>query len=174
MASLPAPPAPGLAPARSAAVIAAGCGIAAALVILGLMRDLAIASAFLASALVLASGLLIFRRLFAPGRADVAEPDWSVARTLAATTPEAVAITDRAGRLVCANDRFEALFGGFPTPPGLPVDVAGVERLGAARRAGRRDGSASGDRVVARGKPLTARIQRPGVHDDLLVLRVPG
>src|SRR3546814_3710041 len=53
---------------------------------------------------------------------------------------DAVAITDRAGRLVCANDRYEALFGGLPTPPGLPVGDSDVSLLAAAGRAAWRDG----------------------------------
>src|SRR3546814_4777016 len=57
---------------------------------------------------------------------------------------DAVAITDRAGRLVCANDRYEALFGGLPTPPGLPVGDSDVSLLAAAGRAAWRDGSEIG------------------------------
>src|SRR3546814_9765761 len=43
-------------------------------------------------------------------------------------------------RLVCANDRYEALFGGLPTPPGLPVGDSDVSLLAAAGRAAWRDG----------------------------------
>ncbi len=170
MATLPATP---TSPAtRSAALIAIGCGVAAALVILALVHSVSIAAAFLAAALVGTGGLIAVRRLF-PTRAGTAlEPDWSVARTLAESSPDAIAVTDRAGRLVCANDRYEALFAGFPTPPGLPFDATGVERLGAAGRAAWRDGSATVDRLLIKGTALSAQVTRAGGDDNLLVWRL--
>jgi len=174
MASLPAPRATTLSPVRSAALVAGGCGVAAALIILIVTRNLAIAAGFFATALMIAAGLIIFRRLFPPVRAEAAEPDWSVARTLAASSPEAVAITDRAGRLVCANGRYETLFSGFPTPPALPLDDASVASLSTAGRAAWRDGLASVDRLLARGTPLKVEIERAGTDDDLLVWRFRG
>ncbi|MFA6115310.1 MAG: response regulator [Sphingomonas sp.] len=174
MASLPVSSASTLSPARGAALIAGACGLVSALVILAVVGNLPVAAGFLATALVIAGALLLFRRLFPAGRADAAEPDWSVARALAASSPEAVAITDRAGRLVCANDRYETLFAGFPTPPALPVDEAGISDLGAAGRTAWRDGAASVGRLLARGMPLRAEIERAGADDDLLVWRFRG
>jgi len=163
-----------LSPARGAAVIAGICGLVAALLILVVVGNLAVAAGFLATSLVLAGALLLFRRLFPFSRADATEPDWSVARALAASSPEAVAITDRAGRLVCANDRYESLFAGFPTPPALPVDDVGATDLSAAGRAAWRDGAASVQRLLARGTPLRAEIERAGADNDLLVWRFRG
>jgi len=174
MASLPAPRAATLSPARGAALVAGGCGLTAALIILAVTHSLAIAGGFFATALMIAAGLIIFRRLFPPAREEAPEPDWSVARTLAASSPEAVAITDRAGRLVCANGRYESLFTGFPTPPALPIDDAGVADLSTAGRTAWRDGSASVDRLLARGTPIRAEIERAGADDDLLVWRFRG
>ena len=169
MVPLPAPP--HATATRSAALIALGCGLAAALVILGILHSLVIAAAFLAAALVVTGGLIAARRLF-PATANTAiEPDWSVARALAASSPDAIAVTDRAGRLVCANDRYEALFGGFPTPPGLPLDAGGVDRLGSAGRAAWRDGAASVDRLVVKGAALSADVTRVGEDENLLVWR---
>ena len=67
-------------------------------------------------------------------------PDWSV--TVAAIEREdcAIAITDRAGRLVCANRRYDEWFGAGHAPPRLPVDAASLERLANAARTGWRDG----------------------------------
>ncbi|MGH6614098.1 response regulator [Sphingomonas sp.] len=174
MASLPTSPAASFGPARTAALIAGGCGAASALIILGLVGSLAIASAFLATGLVIAGGLVAARRLFPPARPGEVEADWTVARTLAASSADAIAITDRAGRLVCANDRYETLFAGFPTPPGLPVDDAGIDRLSAAGRAAWRDGEAGVDRLLARGTPLMAHVERAGRDEDLLVWRFRG
>lgn len=169
MATLPATPHPDA--TRSAALIAIGCGLLAALVILGLLHSLPIAAAFLAAALIVAGGLVAWRRLFPAAAGTAIEPDWSVARALAASSPDAIAVTDRAGRLVCANDRYEALFGGFPTPPGLPLDAGGVDRLGGTGRAAWRDGAASVDRLVVKGATVSAEVTRVGEDENLLVWR---
>ena len=170
MATLPTSRTPSGA-TRAAFSISAAAGVAAGLVVLWLVGSAVVAAAFLGSALVLAGVLVAARRLF-PGEAGaVAAPDWSVARAIAASSPDAIAVTDRAGRLVCANDRYEAVFGGFPTPPGLPVGAAGVDRLGAAGRAAWRDGDARVERLLANGTALAAEIARTGADDDLLVWR---
>jgi len=174
MATLPSSARTGLSPAASAVLIAGGCGVAAALVILGAIGNIVVAAAFLAAALVIGGGIVLARRLFPSEQAIAEEPDWSLARQLAAASPDAVAVTDRAGRLVCANDRYEALFAGFPTPPALPLDEAGVERLGAAGRSAWRDGHATLSRLNARGVPLSAEVLRSGQEDDLLVWRFRG
>ncbi|MES2045307.1 MAG: response regulator [Pseudomonadota bacterium] len=173
MASVPLSPS-SLSPARAAALIAGGCGLAAAAVVLVVLRSLPIAAAFLAAGLVIGGALIVARRLFAGNATDTAEPDWSVARALAAGSSDALAVTDRAGRLVCANDRYEALFGGFPTPPALPIGDADASILGAAGRAAWRDGSARVARLVSRGTPLSVEVSRAGEAEDMLVWRFGG
>jgi two-component system cell cycle sensor histidine kinase/response regulator CckA len=173
MASIPASPS-SLSPARGAALIAGGCGVAAAAIVLVILRSLPIAAAFLAAGLVIGGALIVARRLFAGSAADTVEPDWSVARALAAGSSDALAVTDRAGRLVCANDRYEALFGGFPTPPALPIGDADASTLGAAGRAAWRDGSARVARLVSRGTPLSVEVSRAGEAEDMLVWRFGG
>ena len=72
-----------------------------------------------------------------PGPAKAAEfaiPDWSVTVAAIDRNDSAVAITDRAGRLVCANLRFEGWFGAEHAPPRLPVDNMSLERLAKAAR----------------------------------------
>ncbi|TPG55253.1 response regulator [Sphingomonas glacialis] len=169
MATLPATPQTDA--TRSAALIAIGCGLLAALIILALLHSIPIAGAFLAAALVIGGGLIAWRRLFPANAGTANEPDWSVARALAASSPDAIAVTDRAGRLVCANDRYEALFGGFPTPPGLPLDAGGVDRLGSTGRAAWRDGAATVERLVVKGATVSAEVTRVGEDDNLLVWR---
>src|SRR3569623_3022913 len=137
MASLASPPS--LSPARGAALSAGGCGLAAAAIALAILRSLPVAAAFLAAGLVIGGALIVARRLFAGNAAEAAEPDWSVARALAAGSSDALAVTDRAGRLVCANDRYEALIGGFPQQPALPLGDADASALGAAGRSAWRD-----------------------------------
>ena len=109
---------------------------------------------------------------FVASSADIpAETDWSVARTLAAASDDALAVTDRAGRLICANERYRARFGGYPTPPGLPLDGAGAADLATAGRTAWRDGSAQLDRIMTRGAALGVQIERAGEAGDMLVWR---
>lgn len=155
--------------ARGAALIAIGCGVAAALVILRLVGNQMIAAGFVASALVVIGGVFLARRLFPAAPPGEREADWSVARTLAESSADALAVTDHAGRLICANDRYEKLFDGFPTPPDLPFDSAGVDRLGYAGRAAWRDGSAIVERLSIKGATLSAQVTRAGEEGNLLV-----
>ena len=158
---------PALSPTRAAALVAGAAGLAAALLILWLVRSPALAAGFLAAGLA-ASGAAAVHRLLAPAAVPaVAAPDWSLAFALAQASDDAVAVTDRAGRLVCANDAWEALFGGLPTPPGLPLGDAAVSALGHAGRTAWRDGVAR----VSLGE-VSASVSRAGAEADLLVWRV--
>ncbi len=163
-----------LTPARTAAFIAGSSGLAAALVIFWVLRNPVIAAGFLATGILIGGALVTARLLFAQGDAAALEPDWSVARTLTEGSGDALAVTDRAGRLVCANDRYEALFAGFPTPPALPIGDGDASILGAAGRAAWRDGHASVARLVSRGTPLSVHVARTGEAEDMLVWRFGG
>jgi two-component system cell cycle sensor histidine kinase/response regulator CckA len=145
-------------PARNAALVAATSGIAAAAIVLLLVGSWIAAAGFFAAA-VIVIGALIAWRLLNPVAKDTFRPvDWDLTRTVAEAGTDALAITDRAGRLVCANDAYEALFEGFPTPPGLSLDDAGNAALADAGRAAWRDGIAQVDRLNARNLCLSAQI----------------
>jgi two-component system cell cycle sensor histidine kinase/response regulator CckA len=162
-------------PTRSAALIAGAAGLAAALLVLWLVGSPVVAAGFLATALVLFGIAFAWRRLM-PRAADTAAGavDWSVAHALAEASSDAVAVTDRAGRLVCANDRYETLFGGFPTPPGLPIAENAVAELTGAGRAAWREGRGRIDRLLSRGTPIAVDITRAGAEQDMLVWRFAG
>lgn len=99
---------------------------------------------------VLTGTLLVFAGLAwmianrRPEASDIefAQPDWSVTVAAIDRTDTAIAVTDRAGRLACANGSFELWFGTANPPPRLPVDDAAMERLTDAVRAAWRDGHA--------------------------------
>ena len=95
-----------------------------------------------------------------------------MAHALAEASGDAVAVTDRGGRLVCANDRYAGLFAGFATPPSLPLDGDGPDRLASAGRAAWRDGAAACDGLFSAGRPLSITIARAGIEGDCLVWRV--
>ena len=144
---------------------AAAAGLVAAALVLWLVGSAAVAGGFLAAG-VLAAGIAFAVQRLAPRRpaAAAAGTDWSVAHALVEASDAALAVTDRDGRLVCANDRYEALFGGFPTPPslGLPDDAA----LAEAGRAAWRDGA--GQAAVG---SLHVAVTRAGEAGDTLVWR---
>lgn len=158
-------------PALIPALIAGGCAVVAGAIVLWAGRDLLLAAGFLAAGLVVAAGVWLFRRLQPAPVVASGTIDWSVARAIAVASPDALAVTDQAGRLVCANDAWEALFGGFPTPPALPVEAPGGDLLSAAGRAAWRDGAADPVRLVIDGLPVMMQIERAGEQGDLLVWR---
>ncbi|MES2492770.1 MAG: response regulator [Pseudomonadota bacterium] len=133
-----------------------------------------------------ALGWMLARRRPPEPEAEWALPDWSV--TFAAiehaggadsangqSGPSGIAITDRAGRLVCANSVYEGWFGTGNAPPRLPLGAAGVDLLAQAARTAWRDGAATVARLEQ--EPGTAQSAwqaqavRAGRGEDFLVWR---
>ena len=169
MASLPL--STHLNPARAAALVAGAATVVAAALVLWLVGSIVAAAGFVATGIV-AAGAVIAWRMLAPARvAATPTIDWAFTRAVAQASTDAVAITDRAGRLVCANDAYEALFEGFPTPPGLPLAGEGVAELGNAGRIAWRDGHGEVRGLRAGPHRLTAEIARAGDEGDMLVWR---
>jgi two-component system cell cycle sensor histidine kinase/response regulator CckA len=129
------------------------------------------------AAAVLALGTAVFaatRRAPDSAEEEFASPDWSVTVAAIERPDTAVAITDRAGRLVCANSRFEAWFGAGSAPPHLAVDDPSREGLGDAIRLAYRDGMARlafGIDTPTGSQRWQAEAQRTGRGDDFLVWR---
>jgi two-component system, cell cycle sensor histidine kinase and response regulator CckA len=98
-------------------------------------------------------------------------PDWSVARAVADQDSAALAITDRAGRLLCANDLFVRLFDGPRAPPDLGLDAGSHELLVQAGRAAWRDGSATVDGIRKNGTEYQLRMVRTGAGDEYVMWR---
>ncbi|MFB0611107.1 response regulator [Aurantiacibacter poecillastricola] len=98
-------------------------------------------------------------------------PDWSVTVAAIARADEAIAITDRANRLVCANATFELWFGSGNAPPRLPVDGTSAEKLVRAARAAWRDGKGEAVTIFDDEKCWEAEAQRAGRKDDFLIWR---
>ena len=83
----------------------------------------------------------------------------------------AIAVTDRAGRLVCASDLFGEWFPGFPTPPNLTAEPGLTESLSAAARAAWRDGEARVEGVAQGALRLDVDLCRTGRSEDYLLWR---
>ncbi|MDJ0978024.1 MAG: response regulator [Erythrobacter sp.] len=114
----------------------------------------------------------------APLEVETIAPDWSV--TVAALEDEgaidavAVAITDRANRLVCANPAFSDRFGIANAPPQLALDRAGLEAMTKIAREAWRDGSAELETLPGLpdgGRACSVRVTRAGRAGDHLIWR---
>ena len=99
-------------------------------------------------------------------------PDWSITHAAAQLSQAAIAISDRAGRLVCANDHFTRAFDGLRAPPDLDVDEASKELLVKAGRAAWRDGHASIEAIHKGNMEYGVRVARAGTADEYLLWRL--
>ena len=135
-------------------------------------RSTVLAAGFAAGLAVAAGGVLLARRLFPTAASrEATPPDWTMLRQAIHHDDVAIAVTDRAGRMVCANDLFATWMGGFVTPPGLPLDGRGGELLKNAGRAAWRDGDGRADDIAVGPLKLHAQVTRTGQADDYLVWR---
>ncbi len=148
---------------------------AAALISAGLLfwiaGDAVLAAGFAASAMVLAALLFVGRALFPPRAAGTIEFDWSLVREASDNDEAAIAVTDRSGRLVCANTLHESWFGGPAAPPALGLGEAGETQLSTAGRAAWRDGRGSAKGLRRDLLGFDAEVIRSGRNEDHLVWR---
>ncbi len=107
-------------------------------------------------------------------RSELAPPDWSVTVAAIERDGVAVAITDRANRLVCANTTYVDWFGTGAAPPALPISRTAQEELARVTRAAWRDGAAQSAVLDATDGEFrwTATAARAGRGEDYLVWRV--
>jgi two-component system cell cycle sensor histidine kinase/response regulator CckA len=134
-------------------------------------RDVLATAAFAAGLAFLgAVALVVSRRRAGPVETLTTLPDWSVTIAAIEQRGVAVAITDRAGRLVCANARYSEWFGEEHAPAQIEADAPSVERLERAARGAWRDGEAridlieSGEAGAARWRGTVARAGRGEDH----------
>ena len=115
--------------------------------------------------------ILLRRRPAMQVPAEATQADRSLLSTLIADFDEAVAITDRSGRLVTANLIFEDCFGGLAAPPSFGLGAMAEAKLGGAARAAWRDGEATIEDVEAIGTHFSVSLRRAGAADDYLLWR---
>lgn len=126
------------------------------------------------AAMVGAWGLIDYARRNWPTAAptQMLPPDWSITHAAAQLSQASIAISDRAGRLVCANDHFTKAFPGLRAPPDLDVDDASREMLVSASRTAWRDGQASVDTIYKGAAGFSVRVARAGTADEYLLWRL--
>jgi two-component system, cell cycle sensor histidine kinase and response regulator CckA len=160
-------------PATLLLALGGGIVVSAAVLFFATQNWLA-ALAFILTTGVLLGGIAVLDRMRAePAGDSLSAPDWSVTVAAIERNGEAIAITDRANRMVCANSLFIQHFGVSASPPALPFDRAEREVVAALARNAWRDGSASVDKVAGAGEQewqITAT--RAGRGDDHLIWRL--
>ena len=126
-----------------------------------------------AGLLSLVGAVLVASRIQRPSTAalEAAPPDWSVAHSAIELDRAAIALSDRAGRLLCANGRFNLWFEGLQAPPDLGLGEADRELLMKAGRTAWRDGRANIDAVSKRGTSYRVEVIRTGAADEYLLWR---
>ncbi len=126
--------------------------------------------AFLALVITIGAVVFFLRPQVAAADEDAAEvADWAVTRMVADQSEMGLAITDRAGRLVCANELFTKWFNGPAIPPQLPVQAGGNELLATAGRDAWRDGRGYAEGLKRGVAEYDARVSRSGQGDEYLL-----
>ncbi|MGB3711815.1 MAG: response regulator [Erythrobacter sp.] len=157
---------------KTLALLGAGV-VVTTLLLFAVTASIVIALTYGAGVALLLVGLAALERGGAedvPGISDA--PDWSV--TLAAIEQPgiAIAITDRANRLVCASSAYTEAFGVGHAPPTLDVGTENVERLTVLAREAWRDGTAELEALRDESQGLWAIVvERAGRAQDHLVWR---
>lgn len=112
-------------------------------------EDTLTASAYGSALLVVVIlGLIIARRAEETDSALPALPDWSVTVAAIEHPSQAVAVTDRANRLTCANRRYIDWFGEQNSPPNIPVSAEAQSHLLNLARTAWRDGKCAAPRIA--------------------------
>ena len=117
--------------------------------------------------------LLAARLKTDPAETQMLQPDWSVTSAAIETRHRAIAIVDRANRLVCANSTYEGWFDGISAPYELAMDPASREAASEAARSAWRDGRAEVPvvRLSNGDMEYRLRIERSGRGEAYLVWR---
>jgi two-component system cell cycle sensor histidine kinase/response regulator CckA len=152
-----------------AVVLAAALGTFL-LVFLLMGQWLVAAGFFVAAGAVGAVWAAVHHRAQSPVLAPVGQ-DWSLIRAAIDSDTVAIAVTDRAGRLVCANDSYGSWFDGFAGPADLPFADTTAGRLREAERAAWRDGKAQLDGLRRDAGTLGVELVRVGGEEDHLLWR---
>ncbi len=134
------------------------------------VQNITLIVAFLALVLSLAGIAFFLLPQDAATDQDHADPeDWAVTRMVADQAAIGLAITDRAGRLVCANELFTKWFNGAAVPPELPLQAGGNELLATAGRTAWRDGRGYAEGLKRGVAEYSAKVVRAGQGDEYLL-----
>ena len=159
-------------PDRLSLILLAVAALLSGLIIWWPTQSPVLVAAFVATGLMGAASLWLVRRRTGDTPDVMAQDvgqDWALLRAVADASDAALAITDRSGRLVCANENAIAWFGGVVTPPNLPVDAAIVQRLTDAGRQAWTSGWHSTPSMLVEGARVSGIVRRIGRGEDHLL-----
>jgi two-component system, cell cycle sensor histidine kinase and response regulator CckA len=152
-------------------VVVAGAALASAGLVFWAIGDAGMAAGFAAAVMALAALVALARHVFPAASTERVEFDWALMREAAESDDIAVAVTDRAGRLVCANGAHEKWFGGPFAPPGIGLADGHTALLAAAGKAAWRDGRATAPGLKRDLLAFDAEVIRGGRTEDHLIWR---
>jgi two-component system cell cycle sensor histidine kinase/response regulator CckA len=113
-------------------------------------------------------------RMRAPAVSEsFADPDWSVTVAAIDQPGEAIAITDRASRLVCANSGYSKRFGANDAPPNLLLSQSDVDALTRIARTAWREGRGGAELFPSgENEPgWSVSAERAGRGEDYMIWR---
>mgnify|MGYP003624150870 FL=1 len=155
---------------RTRAVLLVVAILASAGLLYWQVQNISLIIAFLALVLSLTGIAYFLRPQSDAADQDQADPeDWAVTRMVADQASLGLAITDRAGRLVCANELFTKWFNGAAVPPDLPLQAGGNELLATAGRTAWRDGRGYAEGLQRGVAEYSAKVVRAGQGDEYLL-----
>ena len=158
-------------PSRLGAALAAAV-LASVLVVWLAAGSAVIAAAYAGGVTVLVLALAFSQRLGRGAGADEAEmPDWTVTAAAIDNPRRAIAVTDRANRMVCANATYQRWFASVAPPSELGFGGASGEGLALAARTAWRDGTGEAPKLVRDGedRSFSLVVDRAGRGEDYLV-----
>lgn len=133
--------------------------------------DAVIAAGFAAGVIGVSATFLVFLRMHSASSSNEPTIDWSIVRSAMEHESTGCAITDRSGRLVCANDQYGLWFRDYPSPLHLPLEKASAAQLEEAARKAWRDESSQLDWLEFQGSRLSVTVSRSGKAQDHLFWR---
>jgi two-component system, cell cycle sensor histidine kinase and response regulator CckA len=164
-------PALGALSERALLVGVGGIALAMATLLLWAIGDSVVSIGFFAFVAAAASLLFLARRMFPATAASHLDFDWMLVRDAADNGEMATAITDRAGRLICANRLHESWFEGALVPPALAISDANNAALREAGKAAWRDGRGSARGLRRESLIFDADVVRSGRAESHLIWR---
>ncbi len=156
---------------RGLAVLVCATALVSAGLIFWVAQSVAIAVGFAGTALTLTALLFYARKLYPPVASAKLDFDWALVRDAADNDDVAIAVTDRAGRLVCANPLHESWFKGPVAPPALPVEGKFVTALTLAGKNAWKDGRSEAKSLKRDSMTFNAEVIRAGRSENHLVWR---
>ncbi|MEA1619759.1 response regulator [Erythrobacter sp. T5W1-R] len=149
--------------------------VISALILFAISGEALLAVAYLGGVLVLLGGVLFFDKSGdRHAGSQPGQPDWTVTLAAIERADEAIAITDRANRLVCANALYREAFSQGAAPAALPLDKPAAETFSRLTREAWRDGRCELASLTMAGGEAAWHIlcERAGRGEDHLIWRL--